>query len=57
MYFGPYSYMMTKSSAILFILFFSLLFKLEEVVRVPQSALRRKKVRPSKIGSTFTSNI
>uniref|UniRef100_A0A672U0J0 Solute carrier family 35 member C2 n=1 Tax=Strigops habroptila TaxID=2489341 RepID=A0A672U0J0_STRHB len=30
-YFGPYSYTMTKSSAILFILFFSLLFKLEEV--------------------------
>ncbi|POI30896.1 hypothetical protein CIB84_005352 [Bambusicola thoracicus] len=31
MYFGPYSYTMTKSSAILFILLFSLLFKLEEM--------------------------
>lgn len=50
MYFGPYSYTMTKSSAILFILLFSLLFKLEEMVRVPQSALGRE-VRPREIGS------
>lgn len=43
---------MTKSSAILFILLFSLLFKLEEVVRVPHSALEREKIRPREISST-----
>lgn len=51
MYFGPYSYTMTKSSAILFILLFSLLFKLEEVVRVPRNALGRE------TGSTPTRNV
>lgn len=50
---GPYSYTMTKSSAILFILLFSLLFKLEEVVRVPNSALGREKVRPREVGSVL----
>lgn len=57
MYFGPYSYTMTKSSAILFILLFSLLFKLEEVVRVPHNALGKGKVRPRETGSTHTRNI
>lgn len=46
MYFGPYSYTMTKSSAILFILLFSLLFKLEEVVRVLHNAPGWEQVRP-----------
>jgi len=54
-YFGPYSYTMTKSSAILFILLFSLLFKLEEMVRAQCNALGREKVRPRGIGSTCTS--
>lgn len=45
MYFGPHSYTMTKSSAILFILLFSLLFKLEEAVRVLHNASGREKVR------------
>lgn len=57
MYFGPYSYTMTKSSAIIFILLFSLLFKLEEVVRVPRNALGREKSRPRETGSTCTRNI
>lgn len=56
MYFGPYSYTMTKSSAILFILLFSLLFKLEEMVRVPYRALGRE-VRPGEIGSACTRNM
>jgi len=46
---------MTKSSAILFILLFSLLFKLEEMVRAQCNALGREKVRPRGIGSTCTS--
>ena len=57
MYFGPYSYTMTKSSAILFILLFSLLFKLEEMVRVQCSALRRLKLRHREAGDTCMRNI
>lgn len=54
MYFGPYSYTMTKSSAILFILLFSLLFKLEEMVRVQCNALGKQNVRPGETGSRCT---
>lgn len=55
--FGPYSYTMTKSSAILFILLFSLLFKLEELVRVPRNALGREKFMPREAGSARTRNV